>query len=118
MIAAGECATNALQHGASEQGDAFVQVSIDFAQGLVQVRVTDYGKGIALDELPRKALMHRHCGTETPKDGFYLMLTTCDRVWMVTGANGTTIVLEQRIAEPDTALTAAAKGYPGTRSAD
>jgi anti-sigma regulatory factor (Ser/Thr protein kinase) len=98
MTAASECAMNALQHG---EGNAAARVGGSPERGMVQVTVTDRGHGIRIEELPRATLMRGHSGAGTLGHGFHLMLATCDRVWLLTGPAGTTVVLEQERTPPD-----------------
>ncbi len=95
--AVGEAGMNAVVH--SEDGCGFV--SLD-EHGTVQVRVEDVGGGIPLAELPKATLRRGYSTAGTMGHGFKMILTTADRVFLLTGPAGTTIVLEQdRIAPLD-----------------
>lgn len=94
--AVGEAGMNAVVH--SEDGDGFV--SLD-ERGTVQVRVEDTGGGIPLAELPKATLRRGYSTAGTMGHGFKMILTTADRVFLLTGPAGTTVVLEQdRTAPP------------------
>jgi hypothetical protein len=68
----------------------------DTDAGQVQVWVKDERKGIDLSNLPRATL---ETGFSTGGvgigHGFSLMISTCRRVYPLTGTGGTTVVLEQ-----------------------
>jgi sensor histidine kinase regulating citrate/malate metabolism len=62
------------------------------------VWVEDQGTGIALEQLPRATLERGYSsGGTTPGfgHGFWMMWQIVDRLWLLTGAQGTTVVLEQ-----------------------
>jgi len=61
----------------------------------VQVWVRDTGKGIDLEDLPRATLEKGYTTTGTMGHGMKMMLQTADRVWLLTGPRGTTLVIEQ-----------------------
>lgn len=97
LTAASECAMNAVQHAGG--GTAWLYGDAD--AGLVQVWVKDEGKGIDLSNLPRATL---EAGFSTGGvgigHGFSLMISTCQRVYLLTGTGGTTVVLEQTREAP------------------
>jgi anti-sigma regulatory factor (Ser/Thr protein kinase) len=95
----GEATMNAVVHG--QGGRASVEA--DSASGTVQVWVEDEGAGIALEQLPRATLERGYSGGATPGfgHGFWMMLQLVDRVWLLTGARGTTVVLEQDRMAPE-----------------
>lgn len=92
--AASEAAMNALRHG----GGGSARVHADPASGVIQVWIRDAGAGIA------EHLIHRavESGWTTGGfgQGFFLMWRTCDRVYLLTGATGTTVVLEMNRTPP------------------
>ena len=88
--AVGEASMNAVVHGGGA-GRAEVRA----APATVQVWITDHGKGIAWDNLHRATLERGYTTASSLGHGFWLMLKTCDRVFLLTGAGGTTVVLEQ-----------------------
>lgn len=96
LTAVSEAAMNAIVHAGG--GMAFVNVEPE--RGIVQVRIEDRGKGIAVDTLPRATLERGYSSAGTLGHGFWLMLKTCDRIHLLTGPEGTTVVLEQERAVP------------------
>jgi PAS domain S-box-containing protein len=97
VTAVGEAAMNAVVHGGG--GEARVCAS----NGAVQVWIVDRGAGIAMDRLHRATLERGYTTAGTMGHGFWMMLKTCDRVWLLTGASGTTMVLEQDRIPPEPA---------------
>lgn len=95
MTAASEAGMNAIVHAGGGTG----RVSVD-AHGRVQVRVTDHGTGIAMENLPRAALARGFSTKATLGHGLKMMLETADRVFLLTGPTGTTLVLEQDLIAP------------------
>ncbi len=93
MTAASEAGMNAIVHAGG--GTALVSVS----GGRVQVRVEDHGAGITMENLPRATLARGFSTKATLGHGLKMMLETADRLFLLTGPTGTTLVLEQdRIA--------------------
>ena len=88
--AVGEAAMNAVVHAATGTGQVFW-----CERGTVQVRVEDGGEGIAVEDLPNATLQRGYSSAGTMGHGFKMILQTTDRVFLLTGANGTTVVLEQ-----------------------
>jgi PAS domain S-box-containing protein len=100
VTAASECAMNAVQH--AETGTARVYGSR--SAGIVQVWVEDQGTGIDLSNLPRAALERGYStGGSGFGHGFNLMLACCQRIYLLTGTTGTTVVLEQESISPEPA---------------
>ncbi len=95
MTAASEAGMNAIVHASGGTG----QVSAD-RHGTVQVRVADYGTGITMENLPRAALERGFSTKATLGHGLKMMLEVVDRVFILTGPGGTTLVLEQDLAAP------------------
>jgi PAS domain S-box-containing protein len=91
ITAACEAATNAIKHAGA--GQAWVRT--DEQRGTVQVWVTDKGEGIAPDSLHRATLERGFSSAGTLGHGFWLMLRTCDRAYLYTSPQGTTLLLEQ-----------------------
>jgi len=92
LTAVGEAAQNAVRHAGGGQ----VRVCGDAGAGLVQVWVQDQGTGIEVARLPRATLERGYSGGGGGfGHGFWLMLRTADRVWLLTGPSGTTVVVEQ-----------------------
>ncbi|MBC7808263.1 MAG: PAS domain-containing protein [Akkermansiaceae bacterium] len=108
LLAAGEAAMNAVVHGGGRAAGC-VYVSHAGANGLVQVWVIDGGGGIAEDSLHRATLERGYTTAGTLGYGFPLMLRTADRVYLHTGARGTSVVLEQERVTPEPVPTNAEK---------
>ena len=90
MIAASEAGMNAIVHAGGGTGRVAVN-----AQGTVQVEIVDYGAGITLGNLPRAALERGFSTKATLGHGLKMLLETVDRLFLLTGPTGTTLVLEQ-----------------------
>ncbi len=97
LTAAGEASMNAVVHAGGGTG----RVHSNPATGTVQVWIQDEGGGIAEESLHRATLERGYTTAGTMGHGFWMILKTCDRVWLLTGAHGTTIVLEQERTPPD-----------------
>ena len=95
VTAISEAAMNAVVHGA--QGTA--ETTYD-PHGCVQVRIRDSGGGIAVEDIPRATLERGYTTAGTMGHGFWIILKTADRIYMVTGPEGTTIVVEQERSTP------------------
>jgi PAS domain S-box-containing protein len=96
VTAVGEAATNAVVHG----GGGLSKVCSGKAGqgesgGTVQVWISDQGQGIAFERLHRATLERGYTTAGTLGHGFWMMLRTVDRIWLLTGPTGTTVVLEQ-----------------------
>ena len=85
---------NALVHAGG--GEATVYVWED----TIYVWIRDMGEGISLECLPRATLERGYSTAATLGHGFWLMLNTTDRVYLMTGREGTTVVLQQGLLEP------------------
>lgn len=96
LTAAGEASMNAVVHA----GQGIAQVGAD-ASGMVQIRIEDWGEGIAVENLPKATLARGYTTAGTLGHGFKMMLQTVDRIFLLTGRTGTTVVLEQDRDEPD-----------------
>ncbi len=95
MTAASEAGMNAIVHA----GGGTAQASVD-SRGTVQVRVVDHGTGITMENLPRAALARGFSTKETLGHGLKIMLETVDRLFLLTGPTGTTLILEQDLVAP------------------
>lgn len=93
--AVGEGAMNAVVHAASGIGQVFMH-----ERGTVQVRVQDEGKGIAVTDLPGATLQPGFSTAGTMGHGFKMILKLVDRVSLLTGGAGTTLVIEQDLEAP------------------
>jgi PAS domain S-box-containing protein len=89
-----EAAMNAVRHA----GSGKARVHADATAGVTQVWIQDNGEGIA-EHLIHRAI-ERGWTTGGFGQGFWLMLRCADRVYLLTGPNGTTIVLEQERVPP------------------
>jgi PAS domain S-box-containing protein len=89
LTAVGEASMNAVTHAGG--GTADIRVN----EKEVQIWIEDHGPGIAMNRLPDATLRHGHSTTGTLGHGFKMMLQTTDRLWLLTGPTGTTVVLEQ-----------------------
>jgi sensor histidine kinase regulating citrate/malate metabolism len=69
----------------------------------VQVKVADRGPGISLEHLPKATLARGFSTKATLGHGMKMILQTVDRMFLITDATGTTVVIEQdRVASlPD-----------------
>ena len=92
--AVGEAGMNAIRHAHGGVGT----VCADAEKGTLQVWVRDEGNGIA-EHLIHRAV-ERGWTTGGFGQGMFLMHRTCDRVYLLTGVSGTTVVLEQDRAAP------------------
>lgn len=96
LTAVGEATMNAITHG----GGGIIRVTGDLAIGTVQVWIEDHGSGIEMSTLPRATLERGFTTAGTFGHGFWLILKSVDRVWLLTGPTGTTVVLEQERKAP------------------
>lgn len=95
--AVGEAAMNAVQHGGGGRG----RVHGDPQSGVVQVWIEDEGEGITEDFIHRA--IEQGWTTGGFGQGFFLMRTCADRMYLLTGPTGTTVVLEQERTPPEPA---------------
>lgn len=96
ILAAGEAAMNAIVHA----GGGTAQVLCNHG-GRIQVWIEDSGTGITLENLPKATLKRGFTTADTLGFGMKMMLQVVDRIFLLTGASGTTVVLEQDRDEPD-----------------
>jgi anti-sigma regulatory factor (Ser/Thr protein kinase) len=89
IAAAGEASMNAVVHAGG--GEAHIHAG---PCGVVQVWVRDQGPGIAEEALHRATLEQGYTTAGTLGHGFWMMLRTADRIFLLTGPGGTTVVLE------------------------
>ncbi|MCW3059487.1 MAG: two-component hybrid sensor and regulator [Capsulimonas sp.] len=97
VTAAHEAGMNSVVH----VGAGTAHVSLRRGDGLVRVRVEDTGPGITLEQLPKATLQKGYTTAGTFGHGMKMMLYTVDRVFLLTGPDGTTVVLEQNRDAPD-----------------
>jgi len=97
--AVGEAAMNAVVH--ANGGVAWVcSPNPEQSDDRVQVWIKDRGYGIAEERLHRATLERGYTTAGTLGHGFWMMLQTADRTYLLTGPTGTTIVLEQYRTPP------------------
>lgn len=94
ITAAGEAAMNAVNHA----GGGIARVCTNGER--LQVWIEDHGRGIEVNSLHRVTLQQGYTTADSFGHGFWLMLKTVDRFWLLTGPSGTTVVLEQDRAAP------------------
>jgi CheY-like chemotaxis protein len=91
VSAAHEAAMNAVVHG----GGGTATVGID-AAGTVQVWVEDQGAGIGRDDPPPATQEPGYTtAASSLGNGWSIIVNSVDRVFLLTGVSGTTVVLEQ-----------------------
>jgi anti-sigma regulatory factor (Ser/Thr protein kinase) len=100
VTAVGEAGMNAVKHGG---GAGTGRIHSDSTTRTMQVWISDRGSGIREDDLHRATLEKGWSGAGSFGHGFYLMLQTVDRAYLLTGPQGTTVVLEQEAAAPQPA---------------
>jgi anti-sigma regulatory factor (Ser/Thr protein kinase) len=100
ITATSEAAMNAVVHGGGGQGQ--VCASAD----TVQVWIEDQGTGIDVAHLPQATLEKGYSSAGTLGHGMKMMLSTVDRLWLLTSSLGTTVVLEQDRLAPMSHLLA------------
>jgi anti-sigma regulatory factor (Ser/Thr protein kinase) len=95
IVSVHEAAMNALYHG----GGVTVR---GFAEGdTVQVWIEDRGPGIPLDRLPLSTLKQGYSTAGTAGQGWFMVLSFVDRADLLTGPEGTRLVLQmRRLATP------------------
>jgi PAS domain S-box-containing protein len=104
--ATSEAAMNAVLHA----GGGFGQVFVDDAS-IVQVKVSDTGTGILLENLPNAALRRGYSTSATLGHGLKMIIETADEVNLLTGPGGTTVILEQNRDQPLPGWLGSAPGY-------
>ncbi len=95
ITAASEAGMNAIVHAGGGTAQVFAG-----AKGTVQVRVEDRGAGIAVENLPRAALARGFTTAGSLGHGLKMMLETADRLYLLTGPEGTTALIEQEREPP------------------
>jgi anti-sigma regulatory factor (Ser/Thr protein kinase)/FixJ family two-component response regulator len=114
LTAVTEAGMNAVTHAGGGTG----RVCADPARHTVQAWIEDRGGGIDVARIPKATLERGYSSAGTLGHGFWLMLQTCDRTYLLTGPNGTTVVVEQGAAPPEPAWMrhvlayASAAGHP------
>jgi GAF domain-containing protein/anti-sigma regulatory factor (Ser/Thr protein kinase) len=95
--AVGEAAMNAVRHAGGGVG----RVHADRESGVIQVWIVDKGAGISQESIHRAALEKGFSTGGSLGHGFFLMRSVADRVYLLTGLGGTTVVLEQEHTAPE-----------------
>lgn len=90
ISAVNEAGMNAIVHAGRGRGE----VCGDGKERL-QVWIVDHGSGIAVEHLPRATLARGYSTASTLGHGMKMMLQLADRIFLLTGPQGTTVVLEQ-----------------------
>lgn len=88
---------NAITH--ADGGTARIHAS----DNTIQVWITDRGAGIPLESIHLATLQRGFTTAGTMGHGFWIILSTIDRVFLLTGPEGTTVVLEEDRISPDPA---------------
>lgn len=96
LTAAHEAAMNAVRHSGDTGSTA--RICGDRETGVMQIWVEDHGPGIAEDMIHRA--VEQGFTTGGFGQGFFLMRSCADRVYLLTGKTGTTIVIEQERNAP------------------
>ena len=94
VTASAEAAMNAVVHAKQ------ATVKVCGLPNTMQVWIQDNGTGIELTQLHRATLERGYTTRSSLGHGFWLMLHTCDRVWLRSMSSGTTLVLEQDAIAP------------------
>lgn len=95
VVGVGEAITNAVKHG--EKGKVYFGAD----EESVWVVVSDKGVGIESLILPRAVLLRGVSTKPSLGLGYSIMLEVCDRIFLHTGDQGTTVVLIKELAEQD-----------------
>jgi len=106
VTAVSEAGMNAVVHGGGGEARIYAE------QDRVQVWITDRGQGIDLEHLPRATLERGYTTGGSLGHGFFLILNFTDRLYLLTGSDGTTIVVEQNATPPVAAWIADDRGIP------
>jgi PAS domain S-box-containing protein len=91
ITAASEAGMNAAVHAGKGIGRVFA----NNVTGMIQVTVSDQGPGISLENLPNATLRKGFTTAGTLGHGMKMILQSVDRVFLLTGPNGTRVVIEQ-----------------------
>ncbi len=100
LTAVGEATMNVVVHASLGKGTG--QVRGDIARGRVQVWITDTGPGITVHRIHRAVLERGFTTAGSLGHGFFLVLKTADRAFLLTQeGSGTTMVLEKDRVAPE-----------------
>ncbi len=90
VLSIGEAVTNAIKHAGGGRA------SLHRLKDGIMFVITDKGPGIAALSLPDVALRRGYSTAGTLGMGYKVMIRLCDRVYLATGPDGTTVGLEMR----------------------
>lgn len=108
ITAASEAGMNAIVHGGGGTARVFAGDRGAGGTGTIQVWVEDRGTGIAVENLPRAALARGFTTAGSLGHGLKMMLETADHLYLRTGPEGTTALIEQEREPPQPAWLAEA----------
>ena len=91
---------NAIVHADGGTARVYLDPRPKQGRSAIQVWVQDDGAGILVENLPQAALVRGYTTAGTLGHGLKMMLQTADRTWLLTGADGTTVVIEQSCTPP------------------
>jgi anti-sigma regulatory factor (Ser/Thr protein kinase) len=101
ILAAGEAITNTMKHAQDGCCEVYRR------DESVYVRVTDRGTGIGSQVLPQAILMPGFSTKISLGMGYKMVLRLCDRVWLATSPEGTTVLMQKRVeSSPEEGLAA------------
>jgi anti-sigma regulatory factor (Ser/Thr protein kinase)/DNA-binding response OmpR family regulator len=101
VTATNEAAMNAIVHAGG--GTASIGTEHTEKNDTVQVWIEDQGTGIDMRRLPKATLGRGYSTAGTFGHGFWMALKTTDRIYLMTGKTGTTVVIEQDRTPPEPA---------------
>lgn len=102
VTAVGEASMNAVVHaGGGHSALCMKTRSNRNPQNTIQVWIRDKGRGISLEQLPQATLERGFTTAQSLGHGFWLILQMIDRIWLLTGTEGTTLVMEQDETQND-----------------
>jgi anti-sigma regulatory factor (Ser/Thr protein kinase) len=102
VISVNEAAMNAVVHGGggtAQIGGSNVNKGSS-SRETIQVWIKDDGTGIDMAHLPQATLERGYSSAGTFGHGFWLVLKSTDRTYLLTGSGGTTVVIEQDLNPP------------------
>ncbi|WP_108671430.1 HD domain-containing phosphohydrolase [Peribacillus acanthi] len=92
LLSVSEAVTNVLKHATEGKMKVYLN------DGWIKVIVEDKGSGIKLSELPRSTLLEGYSTKMSMGHGFGLMLKLLDKIALYTSKEGTTVILEAKVA--------------------
>ncbi|MCL5055042.1 MAG: response regulator [Firmicutes bacterium] len=95
ILCVSEAATNVIKHG--EKG----AMTMTQEENLIRVWIEDNGPGIDFSNLPKATLMKGYSTKPSLGYGFKIMLELLDSLRLCTDKNGTTLLLETRLASQE-----------------